>query len=96
MVRLDDIARVYRGYVDPPGNLARVDGDPALMLSVISVISPSAVRILTGIWTGSRVSSRRSLALCAEYSFVVVSMTLPRLSGEALSHGVDRHGAPRA
>lgn len=34
LVRLGDVAQVYRGYVDPPGNLARVDGETALVLSV--------------------------------------------------------------
>lgn len=34
LLRLQDIATVYRGYVDPPRDLARVNGDGALVLSV--------------------------------------------------------------
>ena len=34
VVRLQDIATVTRGYVDPPRALARVNGKPALILSV--------------------------------------------------------------
>ena len=34
VVRLEDIAEVYRGYVDPPDDLVRVNGEAALVLAV--------------------------------------------------------------
>ncbi|MEM7542843.1 MAG: efflux RND transporter permease subunit [Pseudomonadota bacterium] len=34
VVRLEDIATVYRGYIDPPRALTRVNGESALLLSV--------------------------------------------------------------
>jgi multidrug efflux pump subunit AcrB len=34
LVYLEDIADVYRGYKDPPQNVARVNGEPALALAI--------------------------------------------------------------
>ena len=34
LVYLQDIARVYRGYVDPPANKVRASGEPALSLGI--------------------------------------------------------------
>ncbi len=34
LVYLEDIAEIYRGYKDPPGSVARVNGEPALALAI--------------------------------------------------------------
>ncbi|MBX2857189.1 MAG: efflux RND transporter permease subunit [Cellvibrionaceae bacterium] len=45
VVFLKDIARVWRGYQDPPANLYRYNGEPAIVVGVSGILGSNIVKI---------------------------------------------------